>query len=116
MQANDLAIWELTDKDINTLYDATNIAGQSYNYVVLPLTQNNVITTYGKDLGYQGSYVNYYITNDKVLVPNYNDPNDAKANAIVQTLYPGRKVVGIDVRNLYANGGMVHCVTQQQPR
>lgn len=116
MSPDDLAIWELTDKDINTLYDATNIAGQPYNYVVLPLTQNNVITTYGKDLGYQGSYVNYYITNDKVLVPNYNDPNDAKANAIVQTLYPDRKVVGIDVRNLYANGGMVHCVTQQQPR
>ncbi|WP_317046011.1 agmatine deiminase family protein [Flavobacterium laiguense] len=24
--------------------------------------------------------------------------------------------VGIDVRNLYQNGGMVHCVTQQQPK
>lgn len=116
MSPDDLAIWELTDKDINTLYGATNIAGQPYNYVVLPLTRNNVITTYGKDLGYQGSYVNYYITNDKVLIPNYNDPNDAKANAIVQAFYPDRKVVGIDVRNLYANGGMVHCVTQQQPR
>lgn len=116
MSPDDLYAWELTDKDINTLYDATNMAGQPYNYVALPLTQNNVVTTYGKDLGYQGSYVNYYITNDKVLVPNYNDPNDAKANAIIQTLYPNRKVVGIDVRNLYANGGMVHCVTQQQPR
>lgn len=116
MSPDDLAIWELTDKDINTLYDAKNISGQPYNYVSLPLTQNNVITTYGKDLGYQGSYVNYYITNDKVLVPNYLDPNDTKANAIVQTLYPDRKVVGIDVRNLYENGGMVHCVTQQQPK
>lgn len=116
MSPDDLYTWELTDKDINTLYDATNITGKPYTYVTLPLTQNNVITTYGKDLGYQGSYVNYYITNDKVLVPNYNDPNDAKANAIVQTVYPNRKVVGIDVRNLYENGGMVHCVTQQQPK
>ena len=24
-------------------------------------------------------------------------------------------MVGIDVRNLYENGGMVHCVTQQHP-
>jgi agmatine deiminase len=24
-------------------------------------------------------------------------------------------VIGIDVRNLYENGGMIHCVTQQQP-
>lgn len=116
MSPDDLAVWELTDKDINTLYDATNIIGKPYTYVTLPLTQNNVITTYGKNLGYQGSYINYYITNDKVLVPNYNDLNDTKANAIIQTLYPNRKVVGIDVRNLYENGGMVHCVTQQQPK
>lgn len=116
MSRSDLQEWELSDKDINTLYNALNIDGQSYSYVTLPLTKNNVVTTYGKDLGYKGSYVNYYITNDKVLVPNYNDPNDPIANAIVQTLYPDRKVVGIDVRNLYANGGMVHCVTQQQPK
>ena len=53
--------------------------------------------------------------NSKVLVPNYNDPNDTVANAIIQTLYPNRTIVGIDVRNLYENGGMIHCVTQQQP-
>ena len=45
-----------------------------------------------------------------------NDPNDAIANAKIQTLYPTRTVVGIDVRNLYENGGMIHCVTQQQPQ
>ncbi|MGL5787391.1 MAG: agmatine deiminase family protein [Bacteroidales bacterium] len=116
MSPDDLAIWELTNKDINTLYSALNREGQAYKYVTLPLTKNNVVTTYGKDLGYQGSYVNYYITNDKVLVPNYNDPNDKIANAIVQQIYPSRQVVGIDSRNLYANGGMIHCVTQQQPR
>lgn len=116
MSPDDLSIWELKDEDIDALYDATNPLGQPYTYVQLPLTQNNVKTTYGKDLGYQGSYVNYYITNDKVLVPSYKDPNDEKANAIIQMLYPGRKVVSIDVRNLYENGGMVHCVTQQQPK
>jgi agmatine deiminase len=60
--------------------------------------------------------VNYYISNNKILVPNYNDPNDVVANNIIQNLYPGKTVVGIDVRNLYANGGMIHCVTQQQPK
>jgi hypothetical protein len=51
-----------------------------------------------------------------VLVPNYLDPNDAMANQIIQAMYPSRTVVGIDVRNLYENGGMIHCVTQQQPK
>ena len=81
----------------------------------MPLTQNTVKKTDGTDLGYKGSYINYYIANTKVLVPNYNDPNDAIAKNIIQGLYPERTVVGIDVRNLYENGGMIHCVTQQQP-
>lgn len=116
MSRDDLRQVELSEKDINTLYSAKNRNGEPYTYTILPLTKNNVVTTYGKDLGDLGSYVNYYISNDKVLVPNYCDPHDALANAAIQALYPDRKVIGIDVRNLYENGGMIHCVTQQQPR
>ncbi|MCZ4243618.1 agmatine deiminase family protein [Pedobacter punctiformis] len=100
--------------DVNTLYAATTKNNTAYNFVKVPLTKNDVVTTYGKNLG-KASYINYYIADNRVLVPNYNDPNDAIANAIIQKLYPGKKVVGIDCRNLFANGGMVHCVTQQQP-
>lgn len=116
MEKNDLLQYDVRRSDIEKLYAATNSEGSAYSFLRVPLTKNNVITTYRKDLGYKGSYVNYYIANTKVLVPNYNDPNDEVANAIIQTLYPNRTVVGIDVRNLYANGGMVHCVTQQQPK
>lgn len=116
MNENDLLEWQVPQSDIKTLYAATNKSGIKYNFVKLPLTKNNVTTEYGKKLNYQSSYVNYYIANTVVLVPNYNDANDAVANAIIQKLYPGRKVIGIDVRNLYANGGMIHCVTQQQPK
>jgi agmatine deiminase len=81
----------------------------------MPLTQNNVKTAYGKNLGYKGSYVNFYEANNKVLVPKYSDPNGNVAKNILQSLYPNKTVVLIDVRNLYEWGGMVHCVTQQQP-
>lgn len=113
-QAN-LLDWGVPQVDINTLMAATNKNNVAYNFVIVPLTVNNVVTTYGETLPYKGSYANYYIGNTKVLVPNYNDPNDTVANQIIQNLYPGRTVIGIDVRNLYKNGGMVHCVTQQQP-
>lgn len=115
MNNTDLNYWGLSANDILTLYAASNAANVPYNIVYLPLTQNNVVTTYGNNLGYKGSYCNYYIGNTVVLVPNYNDPNDSIANSIIQGIHPGRTVIGIDVRNLYENGGMVHCVTQQQP-
>ncbi|WP_316751992.1 agmatine deiminase family protein [Pedobacter gandavensis] len=115
MSEDDLAYWQVPDKDITILYNATNKTASAYKFVEVPLTKNEVVTKYGKDVG-KGSYVNYYIGNNVVLVPNYNDPNDAVANNIIQKLYPGRKVIGIDCRNLFANGGMVHCVTQQQPK
>jgi agmatine deiminase len=115
MSNADLAYWGLPPADIATLNAATDINGVAYNFVRLPLTANNVVTTYGNNLGYKGSYVNFYVGNTVVLVPTYSDPNDATALNLVQTLYPGRTVVGIDVRNLFANGGMIHCVTQQQP-
>jgi agmatine deiminase len=116
MEIDDLLEFDVKQSDIDRLYAAKNKDGAAYTFLKIPLTQNNVVKTDGTDLGYKGSYVNYYIANNKVLVPNYNDPNDAVANGIIQTLYPSRTVVGIDVRNLYENGGMVHCVTQQQPQ
>jgi agmatine deiminase len=115
MNNDDLLYWDVPQADIDILYAAKKVNNTPYNFVNLPLTQNNVVTAYGKNLGYKGSYVNYYIANTKILVPFYSDPNDLVAKNILQSLYPGKTVVGIDCRNLYENGGMVHCVTQQQP-
>jgi agmatine deiminase len=116
MEQADLLDFQVKQSDIDKLYAAKNKSGAAYTFLKIPLTKNDVINAFGKNLGYKGSYINYYIANNKVLVPNYNDPNDAVANAKIQTLYPTRTVVGIDVRNLYENGGMIHCVTQQQPK
>nr|WP_236582637.1 agmatine deiminase family protein [Sphingobacterium multivorum] len=115
MNPDDLAYWQVPDRDIDKLYLASDKQGKPYQFVELPLTKNDVLTTYGKNVG-RASYINYYIANNRVLVPNYNDPNDAVANQKIQQLYPDKKVVGIDCRNLFANGGMIHCVTQQQPK
>lgn len=115
MEANDLLEYDVLQTDIDKLFQAKNKLDVAYNFVKLPLTQNNVVTTFGKNLGYKGSYINYYIANTKILVPVYNDPNDIIAINALKNLYPSKTVVGIDVRNLYEQGGMIHCVTQQQP-
>ncbi|NMS88558.1 agmatine deiminase family protein [Clostridioides difficile] len=115
LNEKELIDWGLRQKDINILLNSTNSNGERYNYVYLPLTQNNVRLKNGENLTYQGSYMNFYIGNKVVLVPNYNDQNDKVANKIIQDLYPDREVIGIDIRELYKDGGMIHCVTQQQP-
>ena len=61
------------------------------------------------------SYTNFYIGNEVVLAPTYNDPNDAKALEIIQSCFPDRKVVGIDCTDIIYGGGAIHCMTQQQP-
>ena len=62
------------------------------------------------------SYVNFYIANELVLVPTFNDPKDSKAVGILQELFPDRKAVGIGCREIVAGLGGIHCVTQQEPR
>ena len=115
MSNPDLAYWNVDAQDRNKIAQAENTEGTPYTRVNLPLTQNTVQTTWGMDLGFRSSYVNYYVGNAVVLVPEYNDPMDATALEIVQGLYPLRTAVGINCQNMLQWGGMVHCVTQQQP-
>ncbi|WP_162011134.1 agmatine deiminase [Streptococcus sp. S784/96/1] len=61
------------------------------------------------------SYVNFYITNDAVLVPQFNDPKDKMACELLQELFPYRRIVGIPARDILLGGGNIHCITQQIP-
>jgi len=61
------------------------------------------------------SYTNFYIGNQKVLVPVFDHKNDSKAIAILQDLFPTRKVVGIRCVDLVYGFGTIHCISQQQP-
>lgn len=61
------------------------------------------------------SYANFYVANQLVLVPTFNDPHDVLALAKLGTLFPGRKVVGIACLDLVLGLGTLHCMTQQEP-
>lgn len=62
------------------------------------------------------SYANFYIGNRVVLLPVFKDVHDKWAVAVLQKLFPTRKVVPIDCRELIWGLGAFHCLTQQQPR
>lgn len=61
------------------------------------------------------SYMNFLIVNGGVIVPQYEDENDARALEEIQAMFPGRKVVGVKTREVVYGGGNIHCITQQQP-
>lgn len=61
------------------------------------------------------SYINHYIVNGGVILCSFEDENDQVAKKILEGVYPGREVVLVDARELFARGGGIHCITQQQP-
>jgi agmatine deiminase len=61
------------------------------------------------------SYANFYIANNAVIVPTFNDPKDRVALGILGELIPDRTVVGIHSVDLVLGFGTLHCLTQQQP-
>jgi agmatine deiminase len=61
------------------------------------------------------SYANFYIANNAVLVPTFNDPNDCAALGILAELFPGRVIVGIHAVDLVWGLGALHCLTHEEP-
>jgi agmatine deiminase len=61
------------------------------------------------------SYINHYVCNNAVILCGFDDPNDAVAKEILEKAYPGRTVELVDARALFARGGGIHCITQQEP-
>ncbi|MFC7430194.1 MULTISPECIES: agmatine/peptidylarginine deiminase [unclassified Agrococcus] len=94
------------------LAEQTDAAGRRFEIVDLPAPE-----TLRDDEGFvDWSYVNHLVTNDGVVACGFGEPRaDDEARAILEDAYPGRRVVTVDAREIFARGGGIHCITQQQP-
>ncbi len=97
-------------ENLDRLHGMTDQDGQKLEVVTLPMPEP--VFWDGQRL--PASYANFYIANDRVLVPTFNDPNDRTALGILAELFPRRKVVGIHAVDLVWGLGTLHCLTQQQ--
>ena len=97
------------------LQAATDAHGRKLDIVVMPEPDPDAIRS--RDGSFVSSYVNYYVCNGAVVCAEFGDkPADAEAQRILQSLYPGREVVGLNIDAIGAAGGGIHCATQQQPK
>lgn len=62
------------------------------------------------------NYTNYLVANGVVIGSSYGNAEfDNAAREQLQQLFPDRDIVLTDTRELWYNGGAVHCVTNDQP-
>lgn len=102
---------EPLQENLKRLRTMTDSAGRRLRIVPLPMPEPVDF----EEHRLPASYANFLIINHKVLVPTYGSRRDRQALDLLQSLFPDRRVVGIDCTNLAWGLGAIHCVTQQQP-
>ncbi len=93
---------------LNSMRDAD---GRPLEVIPIPMPQ----ARYVDDQRVPACYMNFYIGNGVVIVPQFADPADREAIATLARLFPEREVIGLDAVDLVWGLGAFHCITQQQP-
>jgi agmatine deiminase len=97
--------------NLKRLEAMSDLAGRPFEIVPIPMPPPVVYE--GQRL--PASYANFYIANKVVLLPTYKHANDARAQEVLEKLFPDREVIGFDCTDLIWGLGAFHCLTQQIP-
>ncbi|WP_437918928.1 agmatine deiminase family protein [Sphingobacterium sp. LRF_L2] len=103
--------YAILQKNLEILKTFRLLDGKPLNIVELPMPGPVIY----EDTRLPASYANFYIANEVVVVPIFNDPNDQRALEIIQSCFPERKVIGIDSVDIIWGLGSFHCLSQQEP-
>ena len=96
---------------LHVLRDSRDASGRPWTITEVPAPR-----TVRDDEGWVDySYINHVVVNGGVIGCAFDDPHDDAARDLLAAAYPGRDVVMLDARPVFAGGGGIHCITQQQP-
>ncbi|MGW6020591.1 agmatine deiminase family protein [Streptomyces sp. NPDC055099] len=96
------------------LGEAEDARGRSFEVIDLPQPDPDRIRGGGDD--FVSAYVNFYVANDAVFVPEFGDRKaDDRAQGILREHFPRRDVVPVRIDTIASGGGGIHCSTHDQP-
>ncbi|HTQ38564.1 MAG TPA: agmatine deiminase family protein [Pirellulales bacterium] len=98
-------------ENFERLQRMTDQNNQPLNVIALPMPR----PIHYEDQRLPASYCNFYLANGVAIVPQFDDPADAKVLQILSQLLPGRQIIGLPARDLVWGLGAFHCITQQEP-
>lgn len=116
---------------LDILENETDAMGRKIKVHKLPIPKTLICVTEEELGGYEfedgedtrevgerlaASYVNFYISNGGVIVPQFGDEHDKTAVEILGKVFPERKICPIPARDILLGGGNIHCITQQIPQ
>jgi agmatine deiminase len=122
--------YEMSLADLRILEQETDAAGRHFKIRKLPIPKEPVRITEEELSGFSfepgedereagerlaASYVNFYISNGGVIVPQFGDVHDSVAVQILGECFPERKIYPVFARDIIVGGGNIHCITQQIP-
>ena len=107
----DDANFEVTQDAKKRLTGAVDATGTTIEIREIPQPQQQDWKGERMDL----SYINFYMPNGAIIMSAFNDPADDLAKQKIQDIFPNRTVIQLPSKPLFAGGGGIHCITQQQP-
>lgn len=123
--------YALSQSCLDVLKNSVDARGRRFKIYTVPIPKKPVLVTQEDLLGYEfeegedvravgdrlaASYVNFYIANNIVLLPQFGDEHDQIALSVLREAFPERRVIPIFARDILLGGGNIHCVTQQIPK
>ena len=108
-------VWSQAAAQAKTvLATATDAHGRPLRVIALPEPDPDKIT--GSGDAFVSSYINFYVANGAVFMPKFGDTAaDRAAQQIIGEQFPNRDIVALQIDNIAAGGGGIHCSTHDQP-
>lgn len=99
--------------NLEVLRSSTDAAGRPLEVVTVPQPPRR---ERGDGRRLTLSYINFYIANGGIVMPQFRAPEDDRAHRVMREVFPDRRIIRVVANDIVVGGGGIHCITQQEPK